>query len=523
MGGIALLLAAAAVGFAAARALRMPPLPLLMIAGLGLARFGLVPDEFLEEALILGVTFLLFVTGTELNPRRTRGQRGAALRVGIVQFAGLGLAGLAAGFALGWDPVSTGYLALALTASSTVVAVRLLRQRGRFYEPHGRLVIGVLLLQDLLVILLIPLITRAPDGAGAVLVGLGYVGALLGAAWIAWRWVAPRFARLDGDDEALLLATLGTLAVFLGLAAWLDLPLLVGAFLAGVALSGFPTSGLVRPLLESIGDFFSAIFYTALGALLGSATGLELAQAVALAALVVLVTPPLVAVMAERSGLATRPAVESGLLLAQTSEISLVVGLYGVLEGQITGSAFTVIGLATLITMLLTPLLSNDRVAWALVRLRPTRGTIRPLPEMAGHVVVLGSGETGLPLLETLLGADCGVVVVDDDPAVVERLRDADLHVLRGDAGDVEVLKRAHVREARVITSTIRRPEDNLRILRFLPGVPFIARVFERADAERIRALGGTPVLYSEAAAESLLEWFDDKLGANGDGAEPRE
>jgi CPA2 family monovalent cation:H+ antiporter-2 len=509
MAGIALLLLAASLAFAAAKALRLPPLPLLLVAGVVLARIGRVPDEFLEEALILGVTFLLFVTGTELSPGRTRGQRGAALWVGSVQFVTLGVAGALAAFALGFDPVSVAYLALALTASSTLVAVRLLRLRRQTFEPVGRLVIGVLLLQDLLVILLIPLVTRAPAGPAAVLGGVASVAAMLALAAAAWRWVTPRMVGLDGDDEALLLATLGFLAVFIGVASFLELPMLVGAFLAGVALSGFPVSGLVRPLVASVGDFFSAIFFTALGALIGAPSATELGQAVALAALVIVVTPPVVAFAAERAGLSARPSIEAGLLLAQTSEISLVVGLHGMLEGQISESAFTVLGLATLLTMLLTPLLSTDRVAWALVRMHPLRGGERPLPELRGHVLVLGSGTTGLPLLETLLGASCAVVVVDDDPAVVSRLRDADVHVIRGDAGDEDVLERARAREARIIASTIRRPEDNLRVLAYVRGVPVLVRVFEDADAARIRARGGTPLLYSEAAAPSLLEWVE--------------
>lgn len=512
MTGIALLLAAASLAYGAARYLRLPPLPLLLVAGLALARLGRVPAEFLEEALILGVTFLLFVAGTELSPGRTRGQRSAALRVGALQFLILGVAGAAAALALGYGAVSAAYLALALTASSTLVGVRLLRQRRQTFEPLGRLVIGVLLLQDLLVILLIPVMTRTPFGAAAVLGGVASVGVLGALAALSWRWIGPRMARLDGDDEALLLATLGLLAVFIGVAALLGTPILVGAFLAGVALSGFPSEALVRPLVAPIADFFSAIFFTALGALIGTPTPSEFLHAAALAALVLVLTPPVVAASAEREGFPARPAIEAGLLLAQTSEISLVIGLYGMFEGHISEGVFTVIGMTTLITMLLTPLLSTDRVAWALVRLHPLRSDARPLPELRGHVLVLGSGETGLPLLETLLGADCDVLVVDDDPAVVARLREADVNAIRGDAGDENVLRRANARAARVITSTIRRPEDNLRVLDYARGVPAIVRVFDEHDADRIRAHGGTPVLYSEAAAASLLDWVDQNL-----------
>lgn len=511
MMGIALLLAAAALAYALAQALRLPPLPLLLLGGIALGRAGAVPLALLEDALILGVTLLLFVTGIELGPGRTRGQRRAALRVGTVQFVLLGGAGFVLALGLGFAAVPAAYLALALTASSTLVIVRLLRQRRRMFEPYARLTVGVLLLQDLLVIVLIPVVTRAPRGWAAVGLGIAGVALLLALCLAALRWVTPLLVRLDREDEPLLLAILALLFLFIGAADLLDLPLMVGAFLAGVALSGFPASAVVRPQLASVGDFFSAIFFTALGALVGLPTPGELLAALALAALVVVGTPPLVTWIAERAGLSARPAIEAGLLLAQTSELSLVVGLYGMVEGQIDAGVFTVIALTTLLTMLLTPLVARDRVAWWLMRLHPVARGGQIEPPSGGHVLMLGSGTTGTPLLETLFGSGCEVVVVDDDPAVVARLRNADVPVIRGDATDVAVLEEARAREARVITSTVRRPEDNRRLLEHARGVPVIVRVFEEEDAEWVRDMGGIPVLYSEAAAEGLLRWWEGR------------
>lgn len=510
MAGIALLLAAAAVAHALARALRLPPVPLLLIAGLALAHVGHVPEVFLEEALLLGVTFLLFVTGIELSPGRA-GSPWVVVRVGLTQFLLLGTAGLAAALLLGIRGPGAAFLALALTASSTLVVVRLLRQRRQMFEPAGRLVVGVLLLQDLLVILLIPLVTRAPDGPRAVLAGLAAVAALLATAAFAGRWVAPRLTRLEDHDETLLLVALALLFGFIGLAAVLGLPAVVGAFLAGVALARFPTRVVVRTQLTPIGDFFSAIFFTALGALIGIPTGEEVGQALLLAGLVLVITPPLVTVVAERAGLSARPAIEAGLLLAQTSELSLVVGLYGVLQGAIPTSVFTVIALVTLLTMLVTPLVATDRVAWSLMHLHPTRLRGRPTTPPRDHVLLLGSGTTGLPLLETLLGGDHEVVVVDDDPDVVARLRQAEVPVIRGDASDRAILERAGARQARVIASTIRRPADNRRLLELARGVPIIVRVFEDEEADWVRSMGGTPVLYSAAAADSLIAWLEQR------------
>lgn len=512
MAGIAILLTAAAAAYLAARALQVPPIPLLLVAGLALAATGTLTPELLEHALVLGVTFLLFITGIELAPGRMRGQRGAAIRVGVFQFAALGITGFAAARLLGYALVPSIYLALALTASSTLVGIRLLARRRQMFEPFGRLVIGVLLLQDLFVILLIPVVTRMPGGAQLVGTGLLAVAAMLGLTWAAHRWAAPALLRLDGDDEALLLGILALLFVFIGIADALRLPVLVGAFLAGVSLSRFPVSAIVRSQLNPINDFFSAVFFTALGALIGVPAPAELLAALVLGGVVVVATPPLVLAIAERAGLSTRPAIEAGLLLAQTSELSLVVGLLGMIEGQITASVFTVIALVTVATMLLTPFLTDDRVVWRLMRLRPVHRADRIPAPAEGHVLILGSGTTGTPLLETLIGTGRRVVVVDDDAAVVNRLRGAEIPCIRGDASDREVLDQARAREARLITSTIRRPQDNVRLLAYARGVPVLVRVFEAADARRIRELGGIPVLYSEATADAMLEWYESNI-----------
>lgn len=507
MHGVALLLAAAAAGYAASRLLRVPVIPLLLLAGLALSLIHPPEAEVLEDALLLGVSFLLFVVGLELDPRRTRAQRTAAIRVGLVQFAVLAALGFMAARGLGFDPVEAGYLALAMTASSTLVGVRLLQRRRQMFEPFGRLVLGVLLLQDVLVLAMIPLVTELSGSWQAALVGMGGITLLGAMSLLCRRWVGPLLLRVAADQEAVLLGTLTLLFLFLAVAGLLEVPLVVGAFLAGVALSRFPVNGIVRSEVAPIGDFFAAIFFTALGALVGIPSGAQLVQAAVLALMVVVVTTPLVTVIAERSGFSARPAIEAGLLLSQTSEISLVIGLSGMIQGSIGPDVFTVIALVTLATMLLTPFLAADAVALRLMHLHPSRrGPREPAPE--GHVLLLGTGATGMPLLEDLILTGCNVVVVDDDPAVIARLAEADVRTIRGDASDADVLHRAGVTRARVVSSTIRRPRDNATLLELAADVPTLVRVFDDDDADWVRARGGIPVLYSEAAAEGLMEWF---------------
>lgn len=511
MSELALLLLGAAIGFGLARWLHLPATPLLVLSGVVLSVLGaLPPTEVLEDMLTLGVGVLLFAAGIELNPGRVGDQRAVAIRVGFAQFIVLGLAGLALARLAGFDTRTSLYLALALTASSTLVVVRLLRQRRQMFEPFGRLVIGVLLLQDMLVILLIPVLTRIADGIGAVLAGIGAALALVVLAAAIMRWAAPYLiVRLDLDEEGRLLVALSILFLFIALADLLRLPPVAGAFLAGVSLSAFPVSGLVRSELSSVSDFFLAILFTSLGALLVLPTLPELARALAFALLLVMLTPPLVAFVGERAGLSSRPALEAGLLLAQASEFSLIVGLQGLVLGQVDAEVFTLITLVTVITMIATPFLATDSVTWWLMRWHPDRRRPAESPEMSGHVVLLGCGDSGMPLMETLVAAGHEVMVIDDDAVVIERLREGEVPCIRGDGSDYNVLRRAGAENASLIVSTLRRATDNAAVLAHAPGVPLVARVFEPEEAELVARGGGTPILYSQAAADDLMHWLD--------------
>jgi CPA2 family monovalent cation:H+ antiporter-2 len=317
-----------------------------------------------------------------------------------------------------------------------------------------------------------------------------------------------------------LLGALAILFVFVEAAGGLGLPIVVGAFLAGVSLSVFPVNGIVRAELAPIGDFFVAVFFTALGAVIRLPNPTELWQAAVLALMLLVVTPPLVMLLAERRGFSSKPAVEAGLLLSQTSEISLVVILAGVFEGQVPENVFVVIAMVTLATMLLTPFVATDEVAQTLARLRPGRQHIAEAP--SDHILLVGAGSTGMPLLEDLIVSGCRLAVLDDDPGVVGRLRKAGVTAIRGEATDPEALRRAGAPRARAVTSMIRRTRDNAVLLKLAPGVPILIRVFEDSEAEWVRWRGGEPVLFADAAAEALMDWYVDQRAALTAGAAER-
>jgi len=504
------LLLAAAVGYGLARITGFPAIPFLILTGIGASALITMDTDFLAEVLTLGVTVLVFVAGIELNPNRLKAQRRTAIKVGTFQFLALGAVGFGAAVLLGFELETAAYLALALTASSTLLVVKLLQERRMLFEPVGRLVTGILLLQDLLIILCIPVVVRLPEGVGAIAGGVASTLGLLVLAGVMLRWVIPGLLRRFGDDEeVLLLLAVSILFVFMGISRVLELPLVTGAFLAGLTLSGFPAAALVRGQVNSLGDFFHALFFAALGAFLPLPTLAQLGEAVLLALLVVIITPPLVAWVGERAGLSARPALSSGLLLAQTSEFSLVVALQGVVLGQLAPEVFSVITMVTVATMVLTPFLSADRVTWALMKVHPFRTVPELVDRPTDHILLLGCGRHGQLLLENLIVTRHPLVVVDDDPVLVQHLQEAGLTAIRGDITDVELLREVGADQARVVISTVRRREDNDPLLALAQNVPVLVRGFNQEDGQWIRERGGRPVLYSEATALAFRQWYD--------------
>jgi len=523
---VALLLAIASLGYGISRWSGIPAIPLLLGLGMVLSFSGLVThsellttqsfgDDPVIFVLELGLTVLVFASGIELNPQRFRRQRRPVIWVGLTQFAVMGLIGYAAARFLGFTGMEPVYLAFAVSASSTVVVLKQLQVSQQSFEPQGRMVIGVLLLQDGLTIATLIALTHFGGGIAWLATGYGWAGLMALAAWYLQRrlarWLIERSA---GDEELMLLTVLTILFLFLGAAHLAGLPVVVGAFLAGYGLSSFPVSGLVNGLILSLTDFFRAIFFVALGALVVIPGVPEVSSAVLLAVLVILVTPPLVAAIAEWTGLTSRAAIESGLLLAQTSEYSLILGLLGMQLGHITVDTFAVIAMMAVATMTCTPLLAGDKVSRFLLRWHPLRRRRRQQPalDLANHVLVLGLGSGGMWVLRPLLSAGVPLLVVDDDPVVIAELDLKGIPCLRGDGSDEHVLERAGADKAQFIIASMRRLSDSSKVLSLVGGVPVVVRVFEDGDAEVIRLLGGTPISNSEAAVEEFRKWFEGRF-----------
>jgi CPA2 family monovalent cation:H+ antiporter-2 len=517
MTGFAILLVAAAIAFGCSKLFRLPPIPLLMLSGVALKALGNklgieVEADLVREMIEIGLAVLVFTAGVDLSPRRMLGRTKPIMIVAVTQFITLGAAGVFTAHLLGYDLTTALYLGCSLSASSTLVVTRHLQRRRQMFEPFGRLVLGVLLMQDVFIILLMVALLKSPDGVLASIHGIANAIALGFLAVAVHKWFVPMITkRLKLDDEELMLGALGMLFAFSGMAYLLQLPFLVGAFLAGFSLSAFPMNGLVRGMLGSLSGFFLALFFISIGSVLALPPIAMLWHSLILIGVLIVVTVVLVSIVAEAVGYSTRASIETGLMLSQTSEFSLMLALTGYGSGQITTELFSMIALITVSTMTLTPLISREKVAWALMKLHPRyRRGESGCAEMSDHAVLLGYGRAGARTTQSLQEHNIPVVVVDDDAAVIRKLISQNIPCVQADGSDTHTLEMTHCKQARVVFCSMRRTRDAQVALEYLrdekPKV--LVRTFEPSEAVLVEQAGGHSIRSADASAKIFIDWF---------------
>jgi CPA2 family monovalent cation:H+ antiporter-2 len=517
MNGLTLLLLAAAFAFGVSRATRLPAIPLLLIAGFGLQLLAQwsniqIAGEGLRHVIELGLAFLVFAAGIDLSPGRLKGRERAVFHVGFWQFFMLGWIGIAVALALGYPLIPSLYLGCALSASSTLVVVKQLQSQQCRFQSYGRLVVGVLLLQDVLIVFFLVVLARAAEGWLSTFINLGYLSMLVVLAVSLHFRVVPWVVRhLHLDDEERLLFALTLLFVFILLAIKTGLPYIVGGFLAGFALSAFPMNGLIRGMVDSLNSFFVALFFIGIGFLCSFPPAIYFAHAAIFAIVLIVVTIVLVTFIAEHMGFSTKASIQSGVLLSQTSEFSLMVMLSGVAIGQISQEVFSMFALITVSTMALTPYIARDGFVWFLMRLHPKARRRKNAPiHLQQHAIIIGFGQTGAKSLKMFQDANIPVIVVDDDPAIIHTLLQEGVSCIEGDGSQSSVLLQANVEKARFILLTLRGRSNIGSLLQKLNQYPaaVLVRSFDPETKSMAEAYDAVVVDAITAGTDALESWF---------------
>jgi Kef-type K+ transport system membrane component KefB len=457
-----------------------------------------------------------------------------ALVTGLGQVAFTSVVGFGLAWSLGMDPTTALYVAVALTFSSTIIIVKLLSDKRELEQLHGRIALGFLIVQDVVVVVVMIVLTTAGSGSGRGLtvdVGLSLAKAagLLITLAVMMRWVLPPVLhRLAGSQELLVVAAVSWAVAVAALSDWLGFSTEVGAFLAGFALASTPFREAISSTLTPLRDFLLLFFFVDLGAELDlGLIGAEVPAAIVLSLFVLVGNPLIVLVIMGIMGYPKRVSFLSGLAVAQISEFSLIFVALGLSLGHIDEGAVGLVTLVGLITIGLSTYLILyshqvfDRLSPILSvfeRSRPTKDDDTAEPEPV-DVIVYGFGRYGRDLVGHLIDGGRSVLVVDWDPqAATEDPDHPDLATVYGDAEDPEYPSNLPLEHATAVVSTVPIVSTNAALAHSLKrwgfDGTFAVTAHTAADARQMEHIDADLVLQpfadaADAGARHLLALTD--------------
>jgi CPA2 family monovalent cation:H+ antiporter-2 len=477
-----LLLSALGAGVALLLArLHLPVVTGLLLAGalLGPKGLGIVRNTDLVQVLSkIGVVMLMFTIGLQFSPRQLQSQARVMALGGLTQ-VGLTVLAVALGsLSLDHKLGQAVFLGFVVAQSSTAIVLRSLHARNELHAPHGRLITGALLFQDLTVVPMLVAVPLLAGGLvnlslGAAIVGAAEAMAILSATWIGGRWLVPavfrRIAKLQGDD-VFLLSVLALILASCWLSAKAGLSTALGAFLAGILLAdanlGEKTLGQVLPFRE----ISASVFFVGLGLLFDAREALRQPHAFAAWVLIFTLGKAVLAGLAARlMGFPPKVAVLTGLGLGQFSEFGYVLLQAGLYYGLIKTAESNLLLSAGIASMLLTPVLfllgprflAGERILAPLERLLGVRGADRAharVERTRPDLLLLGWDAEAARLSAHLARLGLRSLALDSNPETVAQAQKAGYNVLYGDALSPEVLNHAGVDQVRGVVSLLPIP-----------------------------------------------------------------
>ncbi len=422
----------------------------------------------------LGISLLLFIVGLKLDLHIIKTMGPVALATGIGQVIFTSLVGYFIAVGLGFNHTESLYIAVALTFSSTIIIVKLLSDKREVDSLHGRIAVGFLIVQDILVIVAM-IGLNALSGAevkGNVgpnviqIFAYGFIFLLL--IGLLMRFVLTPLLHVLAQSKELLLIFSIAWAVSLGaLGHYLGFSKEVGAFVAGVSLASTPYRDVIGAKLVSLRDFLLLFFFVDLGATLDlSIVGGQFYDAMVFSLFVIIGNPLIVMVIMGLMGYRKRTGFLAGLTVAQISEFSLILGALGVSLGHIGGHVLgliTLVGLVTISASTYMILYSHNLYAflmsWLNIFERKTPhnelGEYSFREDGSVDIIVIGLGRFGRTIADNFKEKGYSVLGVDFDPESVRKATAEGINACYGDAEDAEFISSLPISHARWLVGAI--------------------------------------------------------------------
>lgn len=535
-----LLAVSALIGFVAMQ-LRQPLIVAFIAVGIivGPAVLNLVTmSEQIDLLAHLGIAILLFVVGLKLDLHIIRTMGVVALFTGLGQVIFTSVFGYLIALSLGMSPIGALYVAVALTFSSTIIIVKLLSDKRELDALHGRIAIGFLIVQDIVVVLAMIGLTAISQNDGSTHMGIEAFMVLIKGVFmlivvaLLMRYIIPGLLnRLARSPELLILFAIAWAVMGAAAGQMLGFSQEVGAFLAGISLASTHYRELIGARLVSLRDFLLLFFFISLGAGLEMETlGTQVTPALILSAFVLIGNPLIVIAIMGYLGYRKRTGFLAGLTVAQISEFSLILAALGFNLGHIdqeTVGLITLVGLITISASTYMILYSHpiyEKLAPYLSvfeRKVPYREAEfdQDLPAKSTDVIVFGLGRFGMVIAQNLQKQGKTVLAIDFNPDLVRETLEHGVPTRYGDAEDPEFIASLPLHEASWVVGTMRDRNLSLALYKSLKADNYNGKVALAAthqkDADYFKELGVDMVMvpYHDAALEAVNRLISDGSG----------
>ena len=508
-GGNALLLqaaiyfAAAVIAVMAAHRLGLGSVAGYLLAGIAIGPWGfklIHEPQAIHSFAELGVVFLLFVIGLELEPRRLWSMRTRLVGLGLSQVLGSIAAVGAAALAGGIDMRGALVAGMALSLSSTALALQPLSERGALGTQGGQATFAILLFQDLAVIpmlAVLPLLGTSGGWSGFSRQGVAFAVAVIVGTLVLGHFIARPVFRHIARTRLREIFTAFALLLVLGIALLFEvagLSMALGAFLAGVLLAESEYRHEIEAAIEPFKGLLLGLFFISVGMSVDFAILLARPWlVVGIIVVLFILKGALLWLIAERARLPQSERPLFILLLAQGGEFAFVILGLAANNGAVDGQAAQAITLAVALSMIATPflLLAYDRFIAPRFADAPARPAEKPEPS---QVIVAGLGRVGQVVARLLNASGFHPTVLDDDPDDVEELRKFGFRVFYGDATRLDLLHAAGAGTADLLVIALDNPEAITRLARtartHFPRLRIIARAHDMRHMFELRDLG---------------------------------
>lgn len=533
---IAMAVGVALLGGLLAHRLRQSPIIGYLLAGMAVGPFttGLVVEREQIAALAeVGVIFLMFALGIEFSIKELLRVKGPAIFGTIAQVLLTITGGLAFGVLCGWSFGQSLFFGGVISISSTMVILKTLMSRGEMASNHGRLLLGMLVVQDLAVVVLILLLPKlatpiSDEGqTSAAFFELFLItlkaAAFIGGTLILGTRVVPRLMDHVGalrSNELFLLTAVFLALGAAGLSGWLGLSPALGAFLAGLLLTETEFEHRILAEVVPMRDLFGTLFFVSMGMLVDVQFVIANLPMISLVALFIIALKTVVTTgVLLPFKLGGKTTIFTGLGMISIGEFSYVLAQAGRNVDAITPEIYNLIVAASILTICLTPgaFWIAPRVDRKLSHLPAVgkwfasrqRIEVREETFSLPHAIVIGYGRVGRRVSKGLRQAGLTVVVVEQDFNLVREVQNDGCEAVYGDASYPSVLSAARPQSARIIITALpdfgatRQAVQNAH--RLNPKTIIIARASRAEQDALLREVGATAVIVPELAGAFML------------------